>query len=293
MLEKLRPLHHHTAADASDEDLQREARAHLAKHAHTQLIAELVAKLRLLSPSWWSPEFLRHRWSALDRMRWLAQRADVRQRITTALTGLPANTARAKTPEFQADLIDSVLDSHDVNVDRFEEAFEPVDIAVYAPVAEIWTEFRERMPWGEDSPFSHRLVGWLLRTLLADRCAIDGAARKPILTPWEVRSAIDPRLWQTRVPVEVRAMVDEARLRQEKARPRDPFTARHELLICTPEQIAASIPIGELAGVLALAERSMGFDDEAPAASGELVAEDSRDEAASSRPSQTRISRVA
>ena len=85
---------------------------------------------------------------------------------------------------------------------------------------------RERMPWNEESPVHQRLGAWLLRTLLADRSGIEGMPRKAILTPWEVRAAIDPMVWQTRIPADVRAAVDDARLRQEKSRSREPFTTR-------------------------------------------------------------------
>jgi hypothetical protein len=53
--------------------------------------------------------------------------------------------------------------------------------------------------------------------------------------------------------------VDAARLRHEKSRPKEPFAARHELAIATPEIIAAHIPLAELTLVFAAAERAMGM----------------------------------
>lgn len=259
MSDRDRPLFVHEAPGASDDDLHREARAHLAKSPHLQVVAELLAKLRAQDLPWWTPESLRSTWSARARMRWYTERPDLRQKITTELTGLPPNTARTKSPDFQADLLDSVLDNGDVGESQLDHAFHPADLVVYGPAEQMWTAFRERMPWMEESPVHQRLVAWLLRTLLADRSSFEGMARKPILTPWEVRAAIDPMVWQTRIPADVRAAVDDARLRQEKARAREPFTTRQELLICTPDHIAASVPLVDLEGVIAAAERNMGF----------------------------------
>lgn len=249
----------HEAAAGSDDDLHREARAHLAKSPHLQVVAELLGKLRAHDLPWWTPESLRETWSAKGRMRWYTERPDLRQKITSELTGLPSNTARVKTPDFQAELLDAVLDNGDIGASQFDHAFAPADMVVYGPAEQMWTAFRERMPWNEESPMHQRLVAWLLRTLLSDRSSIEGMARKPILTPWEVRAAIDPMVWQTRIPADVRAAVDDARLRQEKSRAREPFTTRQELLICTPDHIAASVPLVDLEGVIAAAERNMGF----------------------------------
>ncbi len=249
----------HESTSTSDDDLCREARTHLARSPHLQVVAEVLQKLRAQDLPWWTPESLRGTWSARARMRWYAQRPDLRQKITADLTGLPPNTARVKTPDFQADLLDAVLDNGDVGAAELEHAFQPADLVVYGPAEQMWTAFRERMPWNEESPVHQRLVAWLLRTLLSDRSHIDGMARKPILTPWEVRAAIDPVVWQTRIPADVRAAVDDARLRQERSRAREPFTTRQELFICTPDHIAASVPLVDLEGVVAAAERNMGF----------------------------------
>jgi hypothetical protein len=249
----------HEAASASDDDLHREARAHLAKSPHLQVVAELLGKLRAQDLPWWTPESLRSTWSAKARMRWYSERPDLRQKITSDLTGLPPFTSRVKTPDFQAELLDAVLDNGDIGAGQFDHAFNPSDMVVYGPAEHMWTAFRERMPWSEESPVHQRLVAWLLRTLLSDRSSMEAMPRKPILTPWEVRAAIDPMVWQTRIPADVRAAVDDARLRQERSRARETFTTRQELLICTPDHIAASVPLVDLEGVIAAAERNMGF----------------------------------
>jgi hypothetical protein len=254
-----KPFTHRDPQDVSDEQLAQEARAQLAKSPHLQFVAELLAKLRELGFAWFTPEHARAVWPTAARMRWLAQRADVRQRITTQLTGLPPNTARKKSLEFQVELIDAVVEDGDVDVRAFDVAFDPCDLAVYGPADELWAQFRDRMPWEDDSPAHQKLVAWAIRQLLSERSAFEGLTRKPILTAWDVRTSIDSRLWQSRMPLEVRVAVDDARLRHEKARPRDPFHARHDLAIAVPEQIVANIPLRELTLIFAAAERAMGI----------------------------------
>jgi hypothetical protein len=199
-------------------------------------------------------------------MQWLSERPDLRQKITSRLTGLPRKAARSKTPEFQAALIDAVLDQGDVSGTEFEESFAPEDLVLYGPVSEMWQQFRERMPWGEDNETNQTFVGWLLKVLLSEKSTLEpDMLRRPILTAWDVRTAIDPHVWQERIPSELRAMIDDARLKREKSRPREPYSARHELQIVTPELIARHIPLGDLLPVIHAAERSLFTPQEIPA----------------------------
>ncbi len=258
MVDSFKPLQHHDAENTEDDTLKRDARAHVAKWPHLQVLAEMWLKLRQVNVPWWTTSFTREQWRPASRMHWLSQRADVRQRITSQLTGLPRNAARSKPPEFQASLIDAVLEHGDVTDTDFEDAFTAQEMVVYGPVADMWTQFRTRMPWEDDSPVHQKLAGWLLRVLTTERCTFDGEmTRRPILTAWDVRAAIEPRVWQERVPAEVRVAIDEARLKHEKARPREPFQARHELLIATPEILAANIPLVDLVPVIQMAERGL------------------------------------
>jgi len=267
----LKPLTHANVRSSDDDTLRREARAHLAKWPHLQLVAELLAKLRSMDLPWWTPSFTRDTWRPVTRMRWFAQRPDLRQRITSTLTGLPRTTARGKTPEFQADLVDAVLANGDATDEQFENAFDPCDMVVYGPAHEFWTAFREHMPWGEDSPAHQKLVGWLLRALVSERSTIDGEMwRRPILSAYDVRTAIDARVWQERIPTDVRVAIDEARLKYERARPREPYHARHELLVVTPENLPTHVPLLELGGVIQAAERAMGFNQEVAGQSGQF-----------------------
>jgi len=253
-----RPLQHRDPQSAFCE-LETEARGYLAKAGQLQFIAELWDTLQKMPLNWWDASFTRKMWTPRSRMRWFEERADIRQRITTSLTGLPPNTALKRDPHFQSELIDSVIEDGDIDATKFESAFDACEMVVYGPAQEFWSAFRERMPWEEDAPMHKKLVSWAMRQMLSERSTLLGMSRKPILTAWDVRSSIDSRVWQSRMPLEIRVAVDEARLRHEKARPRDPFHARHELSICVPEQIAEHIPLAELAPIFAAAEKSMGL----------------------------------
>lgn len=249
----------HDGSD-SDETRKAEAREWAQRRPAVQLVGELIARLRGLSPEWWSPAVVRDLWPPLTRMRWFEGRPDIRQRITTALTGLPRNAARAKSCEFQAELFDSVMAAGDVDAAAFDAAFDPIEIATYADPAEIWDAFRERMPWGDDSPVQQRLVGSLLRSMLADRSSLDPAlTRRPILGALDVRGAIDSSVWQSRIPLELRVAMDDARIAWERARGREPYQSRHDLQVVTPEAIPMYVPILDLLGVFQLAGEVMGF----------------------------------
>ncbi|WP_437512284.1 hypothetical protein [Sorangium sp. So ce1099] len=255
-----RSLQHRDPDSKDDETLRREARVHLASEPALQLVAELIARLRELDLPWWTPVKLRERFGAVERMGWFRERSDVRQQITTSLTGLSPRAARRKTPDFQGALIDSVIDEGDITPRAFEAAFDPRDIAVYGPAGGYWQFFRESMPWDQDTPQHQEIVAWLLKALLADRSPFEGIGRTPILTPWDVRTAIDGRLWQTRIPLEVRVAIDNARLKQERERPGVPFHADGELAIAGPDVIAANIPPREILPVVQLAQKAMRFD---------------------------------
>jgi hypothetical protein len=259
------PLHHDRSAEADDATLASEARAFLERDPASQVMAELWRHLRALELPWWSPAELRARWPATLRMQWLAERPDLRQRITSALTGLTPNAARRKTPEFQGSLLDSVVDDGDVPLAELEAAFEPLDLVPYAPLDELWRELRARMPWGEDSEAHRALVGAALEAFLATSSPLLGEApRPPLLTAWDVRHAIDGRTWHERLPIELRVAIDDARLAHERARPTEPFLARDELRIATPQLLARHLPLRALEPVFAAAERAMGLEPTSP-----------------------------
>jgi hypothetical protein len=252
-------LRHPETPRAEDTALAQESRSHVANNRALQLIAELILKLRGSGFSWWTPELLRGTWDANERMGWFEQRPDIRQRITCSLTGLKPKASRNKQPDFQAALIDSVVDAGDVTVDQFENAFDAIELAAYAPVAEIWHRFRERMPWDQDIPPNQELVGWLIDQLLASSSTIEGMTRKPILTSHAVRTTIPGEIWHSKIPLEIRVAIDDLRFQRERAKPGEPFHAIHDLSVATPTIIAANIPLRELLRVLDVAEQAMGL----------------------------------
>lgn len=260
------PLFEHRDVDKKDDEtLRDEAKSHLAKRPELQLVAELLTKLRALCPPWWTPESLRQRWPADQRLGWLRDRADLRQQLTVALTGLAPKAARRLAPSAQAALVDAVLDEGDVTPAMFEAAFEPADLAVYGPAAEVWREFFARMPWEQDTPEHQELIAWLLRALLATESPY-GPKRKAILTSWDVRTRIEGHLFHTHIPLEIRVAIDEARHAREKEHPRKPFLAVDDLAIATPEVITENIPLRELMEIFLAAETVMGFSPPPPPA---------------------------
>lgn len=247
-----------------DERLAAEAAAHLSRASGLQLVAELLTRLREMDFPWWTPEQLRQAYPASERMHWLIERPDVRQRITTQLTGLAPRAARNKTVEFQAALIDSVVDEGDISLEDFEAAFEPIDLAVYGPAADFFRLFKKRMPWDDDATPHQDLVGWLIGAFLADKCSLDGTPRAPIFSALAARTAIDGRVWHTRIPLHVRVAIDEARFSAQRERPQEPYGVERDLAIATPALIAASVPLRDLLNVVETAALAVGFEDAAP-----------------------------
>ncbi|MEZ4447363.1 MAG: hypothetical protein R3B72_50270 [Polyangiaceae bacterium] len=263
MPDELRPLKHHTYETADDDALARECRQHLLRLPTKQLMAQLLVELRRVDPAWWSAAQLRSFWPATTRMLWFTQRSDLRQRITTELTGLSPGAARKRPPYFQAELIDAVVNEGDVSLEAFETAFDPYDMVAYGPVSSFWRRFRAQLPLDDEEPELRGLLGWLLEALLSEDGCFEGHKRKPILSAIELRTAIDGEAWHKYLPLSVRVAIDEARFRQERLRPGRPFAARHDLRIATADVIAQSLPLAALEPVLDAAERAMGLEAEA------------------------------
>jgi len=261
MTDRIKPLAHVDADRKSDEVLAQEAGSYLTKNQNVQLVCELMTKLRESALPWWTPRHLRNTYSAADRMRWFRERPDLRQKITTKLTGLAPKACRKKAPDFQASLVDSVIDDGDIEVLDFETSFEPSDLVVYGPVGDFWRLFRRRMPWDDDATPHQDVVGWLIGALLSDKSPLDGAPRTPVLSAWEVRTAIEGRVWHSRVPLDVRVAIDDARFQLEHSNPDQTFHANKDLAIAAPALIAASIPLKDLIGVLDVAGKAMGFEE--------------------------------
>jgi hypothetical protein len=209
-------------------------------------------------------------------MLWFAQRPDLRQTVTTKLTGLAPRAARKKPPYFQAELVDAVVNEGDASIGDFEEAFDPYDVVAYGPVSAFWRRFRAQLPLEDEGPALRGLMAWLLETLLSEDGCFENSKRKPILNAFELRSAIDGECWHRHIPLEIRVAIDEARFRQEKLRPGRPFVARHDLRIATAEVIAQYLPLAALEPVLERAEQAMGLDVESAQSSLPLAVPQAR-----------------
>lgn len=209
--------------------------------------------------SWWAAEGLCERWPIVERLRWFEQRWDLREQITRSLTTVTLRDARRRSVAFQAELIEATADpAVAVDARRVEEAFDPRDVVVYAPAVELWDEIVRRVPWDGEMPPA--LTEHLIALLLAEHGASLGTTRPPILSPWQLRTAIDARAWQAHVPARVRAAVDEARLHKELVFPGTQFTARDELAIVTIKVLAANLPLCVLRPVFTAAARVMGLE---------------------------------
>jgi len=249
------PLIHRAQEETDDVTLRREAELHLEQHVGLQVVAELLVHLRKRQLPWWSAEDLRAAFGARERLLWLRDRPDLRAHVVATLTQLPLRAARKKSPQLQAELVEAFLEDGDVSARQFEEAFDPFDLVVYGPATEFFRRVRERMPL--EDPETAGIVGALLASALADRSA-RGLRRTPLLSAWEVRAAIPTAVWQTRIPLALRAAVDEARLARERAG--EVFTSKQELALVTPDAIVQHVPMAELVGVLDLVQRALGAE---------------------------------
>ncbi|MEQ1572325.1 MAG: hypothetical protein ABMA64_42270 [Myxococcota bacterium] len=243
----------------TDEALMIAAREHLARHRECQLLSALITQLRSKEFPWWAPTHLRGIWPTPTRFEWLDARPDVRGRLTHQLTGLAPITARHSDKAFQIQLIERVLEAGDVSDHDWEMAFHPEELAVHAPPAEVWHAFRSAFPWDRPSADDRELMSWLLAELLDEKK--DGLKTSSIMTPLYVRSAIDVRVWQEHIPLDVRVQIDGRRLRKELEG--KTFTCRDELAVVKLERIVEYVPTVHLRGVFDALERVL------PALAGE------------------------
>jgi len=257
--ENTRPLN-------DDHGLQSRAAEEYAKRREAQLVADLYDFLRTKPRPWWDAAFLRERWPTSARLRWLEPRPDLRGRITHELTGLGLRTARESDPAFQADLIERVVASGEIPVERWERAFASADLALHGPTGLFWQVFRHRFPWESTRTEDRAVLRWLFSELLRPRPRPD-LPDAPLLSPLYIRSAIDVRVWQESIPLELRVQIDAARLRRELEG--KPFTCRDELEVVSIDRVVELVPTQQLESVLdalervlpGLAEREISPDD--------------------------------
>jgi len=235
------------------------AAAKIAESPAKQLVAELLERLRSSSLSWWTPADLRTTFPAKDRMKWLEEESALRGHLTNVLTGLFPNAALAKSSQLQAELIDAAIDGGDSTVQAFENAFEPNVLAAHGSEARYWRTFRKQLPWESNGKAEQKIVAFLIEQLLGD-VKLGSYQRKPILTPLDVRRAIDARVWTRHLPEELRAKIDSARMDAE-AKGRS-FGAAEELALVPPALLVQHVPLADLRGILDRTEEALGFGRE-------------------------------
>lgn len=240
----------HEPLDA-DEVLVSRAQERLAKNRECQLLAALVTQLRERDRPWWTAGMLKKVWPTPIRFQWFESRPDVRGRLTHQLTGLAPLAARESERSFQSELIERVVDAGDVSVEDWDRAFSSEELAVHAPASVVWQEFRARYPWDHPDPEDKDLMVWLLGELLDEKK--DGTKAQSIMTPLYVRSAIDVRVWQENIPLDIRVQVDGRRLRKELEG--KTFTCRDELAVVKLERVVEHIPAAHMKGILDALER--------------------------------------
>jgi hypothetical protein len=244
----------------SDDELAAEAKIHLAGNVTLQVTAEFIRTIRRLDLKELDATVRRGLLTATERMQALAQRPDSRQLVTTTLAGVPPKAARRMDPNFQASLLDQVVDSEDRTAEEFDEAFNPDELVVYCDASAILNRYLGEFRWEEDTDNRRDAVASLIEAMLKERGAVGGKQLRPILTYWDVLSAISPEVWHTKVPLEVRIKIHQAWLEQEHAKPRDPFTAKQALEIADPRILVANIALIDLHGVVKLGLKKMGFE---------------------------------
>jgi hypothetical protein len=217
----------HTDPDSTDNARAAEAETFLAEHPELQYVSTCIDLLRKANVDWFTSEQLRDAFPANVRMQWFAERPDIRQRITTELTGLKAGAARKRSTERQAMDIDDAI-GVDCTVQEFDAAFQPDELAVYGDAGAIFKLLLERFPWETNDPLLRELVAMLLDALLEPR-----GDKPQIMSHLQMRSALPEEHVQERIPLRVRVAVNRARLEHEATHPSKPFTAEMELAIMT------------------------------------------------------------
>lgn len=255
-------LTHVDPEQKTDGQLAEEAKNHLAANVTLQVTAEFIRTVRRLDLKELDAAVRRGLLTATERMQALSQRPDSRQRVTTTLAGVPPKAARKMDPNFQASLLDQVVDSEDRTAAEFDEAFEPEELVAYCDASAILNGYLDEFRWEEDTDTRRDAVASLIEAFLKERGSHNGKQLRPILTHWDVLSAISPEVWHTKVPLEVRVKIHQAWLEQERAKPREPFVAKQALEIADPRILVENIALIDLHGVVRLGLKKMGFEKE-------------------------------
>lgn len=250
-----------------DLELTESAAQAFSDSVEARFVASLLEYLREHPRPWWNAEVLHDVWPTAERFRWYERRPDLRAAVTHELTGFASGAARASADDLQAELVERVLDAGDIDEETWEAAFDVRDLAVHGPRHEIWGAFRTRFPWEGPTAADRELLVWLFERMLVEE------QDSSILTALYVRSAIDVRVWQDHVPLELRAQVDAHRLRRELEGA--PFTCEDELAIVGLSKVVEHVPPAHLQRVLDALEHVLSglvSDEEEEEAPPELEA---------------------
>ncbi|MFA5184885.1 MAG: hypothetical protein WC551_00150 [Patescibacteria group bacterium] len=258
-------LTHADCSKKTDEQLAQEAKAHLAKLPELQVVVEFIQVVRRVDLPELKAEKRRETLTAADRMDAFKDRPDLRQAVTTAIAGVPKNAARKMAPDFQASLIDQVVDAEDKTAKEFDEAFAPEDLTVYLDGSFIMSHYWEPFRWEDDDDPHRDVIASFIESLLADREAhiTNGIAKQnhPILMPWDVLSAIDPviEIVLDKLPSDIQVALFRAWHDKERKNRDNPYHAKDWLEIATPRILAKHIPLANLIGVVKLGLERMKF----------------------------------
>src|SRR5690349_16621033 len=248
----IEPLRHDPTT--SDDRKAQDASKHLSERPNLRFLALHLMTLRVLGLPWWSPSALLQKFPVSVRMTWFADRPDVRQQITTKISGLVPKIARTLGPDQQTDLIMAALQEQVTSEDDIEAAFGVEDLIVYGDAAAFWVLFCEQMQWGATDDKHKQLVAGLIRDLMS----------LGILTALQVIKTIDRRVWLAKLPTEIQAAIAEERIKREEFDPTLPFLAADELDIATHDVLTGHIPLEEFLPLFGEAKKALGFEEETP-----------------------------
>lgn len=250
-------LIHNNHVGKSEDTLSKEAARFVAQAPQTRFMARLMEQLRADGYNWWSAEN-RYKAYPIDwRMTDLKQRSIIRAAITSAFTGMPESATRDMQPDEQAWLMDKMIKSGGKTLFELEQCFPPELMAAYFDLNQIWFDFKRSFPWDDTTQAPKKL---------ATKC-LEWFLEEAVITPLQLREAINDKVWQVRISIDAHADVAKARREIERynfEHPNDPprlFNARDELAIITPEIICRSFTLKHLQPIFDLAESKMEFED--------------------------------
>ncbi|MBI5654156.1 hypothetical protein HZC53_00660 [Candidatus Uhrbacteria bacterium] len=255
-------LTHAETDSKSDEALAEEAKAHLAQHPELQTVVEFIQVIRNVDLTELNAEKRRALLPATERMHALTQRRDLRGTATSVLTRVPEDAAYGMSPDFQASLINQVVDACKTTED-FDKAFAPEDLAVYVDGALLmhshWAQFR----WEQDDDPHRDVVASFIESLLADRegYVLDGKSveLESILKPWDVLNVIDVDVLLDCLPREIQKKLFKAWHTWEAQHVDEAWHALDYIDIATPRILVQHIKLADLKGVVMLGMERMGF----------------------------------